>query len=375
MGEEALNKNMAKSQELYNDNDAQQDLEERDPQPYPEAEEKKEEEFKEQRSRRSERNKPKASNTNKQQTKQTTATSPNKQQERTNKGNQYNNLNQEDEDVFNDPTIVAIATQDNSRKADAGDFDTSKDWRITNYLKDKWNGHRPDELSIKIAKLTVTLWARSYPDYQTKQLGNNFTGKTKLGGLLTAAGKTLEIKGRAITVLLNDGIRNFTPLDTICGKLEDMIQQASKLPNNNNQLQPQPQQQPTTKPPATTTNNKAPSQPTPRASNKATSPNIANQTTITSHYNPLNSIVQDLTLSQEEKQSNTQVEDTVQPDDGYDNMSEEEDAPLAGESPAQSSEPPNSDGVHYALNGGTGGMPATVIAPTTPTASDGKTDN
>jgi hypothetical protein len=176
-------------------------------------------------------------------------------------------------------------------------------------------------------------------------------------------------------VLLNDGIRNFTPLDTICGKLEDMIQQASKLPNNNNQLQPQPQQQPTTKPPATTTNNKAPSQPTPRASNKATSPNIANQTTITSHYNPLNSIVQDLTLSQEEKQSNTQVEDTVQPDDGYDNMSEEEDAPLAGESPAQSSEPPSSDGVHYSLNGGTGGMPATVIASTTPTASDGKTDN
>ena len=376
MGEEALSKIKAKIHDPPEEIKDQQDSAEQDYQPYPETEEKKEEEFKEHHTRRSERNKSKADNTSKQQTKQANTTTTNKQQERKNKGNQYMNLNKEDEEVFNDPAVVAVATQNSPRRAEAGDFDTSKDWRITGYLKDKWQGQRPEELTIKIAKLVVTVWARSYPDYQTHQLGNNFTGKTKLGGLLTTVGKTLSIKGRAITVVLNDCIRNFTSIDSVCRKLEDMIQQADKQTNNN--VQQQPQQQPTTKPPATPTHNKAPSQPVPRTSNKTISPNCNNQTTITSHYNPLNSIVQDLTLSQEEQKSNTQVVATDQSDVIM--LADEGSSPDADQPNAHLLNPSNDPGtdssavVNYSLNGGTGGMPATILALPETAAADGSTD-
>ena len=97
-----------------------------------------------------------------------------------------------DEDIvlFNDPSVVAAATHSNERKADAGDFDTSKDWRITGYLKDKWNGYRPEQQIQSMAKLVVTIWARDHSDYHTKQLGNNFTGAKNLGGLLSAIGRS-----------------------------------------------------------------------------------------------------------------------------------------------------------------------------------------
>ena len=57
-----------------------------------------------------------------------------------------------------------------------------KDWRITGYLKDKWKalGQRPEELTIKIAKLVVTVWARATPTIKHISLATTLPVKPNL---------------------------------------------------------------------------------------------------------------------------------------------------------------------------------------------------
>ena len=379
MCKEALDKLNAKFQASPMEREDQQEVEELQHQAYPEPEEQKEDEFKEHRSRRSERNSAKAGNSNKQQTNTTNTTTTNNQQDRNKKANQFMALANEDVEVFNDPAIVAVATQNDPRKADAGDFDTSQDWRINDYFKKQWEGHKPPEECQKMAKLVVTIWARDFPKYHGKQLGNNFTGKTKLGGLLSTIGRS-GIKLTNVYEHLRNCIRHFTGIDALCNKLEDIIQESSTRNNNNQQ---QPQQQPTTGPPTTTTSSKTTNQPTTRTSNKTISPSTANQTTITSHYNPLSSIVQDLTVSQEEKKSNTQAEehkvDSVPMSQDEESSSDVEEIPapssnLPGD-PSTGIDPASSAAVNYSLNGGTGGMPSIVLALPAPAVGDGNTGN
>jgi hypothetical protein len=316
MCEEALNVIKAKYQEGANVNGYPQEWNEQDHHPYPDhdAEEQKEEEFVAAGNRRSARNKAKNGNTNTQQAKQTNNAPHNNQQVQSKKGNQFLALGDDDDvSAFNDPAVVAIATQPTPRKADAGDFDTTKDWRITNYLKDKWSGHRPEQQTQSVAKLVVTIWSRDHSDYHNKQLGNNFTGAKKLGGLLAALGRSRLKSLQQVTALLKDAIRNGTDVDKLCNKLDVINQDARELPVNS--PQPQPQQQPAHQPQNSTTNGKQPSQPQLRTNNKDTTPNTANKNTITSHFNPLKTIPIDFTTSQDEI-SNTQADELMQSDAG-----------------------------------------------------------
>ena len=346
MCEEALNVIKAKYQEGANVNGYPQEWNEQDHHPYPDhdAEEQKEEEFVAAGNRRSARNKAKNGNTNTQQAKQTNNAPHNNQQVQSKKGNQFLALGDDDDvSAFNDPAVVAIATQPTPRKADAGDFDTTKDWRITNYLKDKWSGHRPEQQTQSVAKLVVTIWSRDHSDYHNKQLGNNFTGAKKLGGLLAALGRSRLKSLQQVTALLKDAIRNGTDVDKLCNKLDVINQDARELPVNS--PQPQPQQQPAPQPQNSSTNGKQPNQPQLRTNNKDTTPNTANKNTITSHFNPLKTIPIDFTTSQDEI-SNTQADELMQSDagsspssPGQGDKSKHLDGGLIPEEKADSSEP------------------------------------
>ena len=314
--EEALNVIKAKYQGAPFDNAASQEGNDQDHHPYPDhdAEEQKEEEFATAGNRRSARTRSRMGNSNTQQAKQTNTAPPNNQQERTKKGNQFLALGDDDDvALFDDPAVVAVATQSNPRKADAGDFDTTKDWRINSYFKDKWNGYRPDQQIQSVAKMVITIWAREHSDYHKKQLGNNFTGAKKLGGLLAAIGRSRLKSLHQVTALLKDNVRNGTDVERLCSKLDEINQDARELPESNSQ--PQPQQQPTAQSQISSTNGKQPNQPPLRSSNKDTTSNTANKNTITNHFNPLKTIPIDFTTSQDEK-SNTQDEEHMQIDVG-----------------------------------------------------------
>jgi hypothetical protein len=388
MREEALNVINTKYRESSGGNGDSQDWNEQDHHPYPDhdAEEQKEEAFAPASNRKSTRNRAGSGNTNSQQATQTNTAPPNNQQARNKKGNQFLALGASDEDIelCNDPSVVAAATQSYERKADAGDFDTSKDWRITNYLKDKWNGYRPEQQIQSMTKLVVTIWAREHSDYHTKQLGNNFTGAKKLGGLLSAIGRSKLKSLKEVTALLKDNVRNGTDVEKLCSKLNTIIQEARDLPETN--PQPQPQQQPTSQSPNSSTNGKQSNQPLPRPSNKIITPNTANKNTITNFFNPLATIPIDLTSSQE---SNTQVDDHMQLDGGS-TSTEQDHKKLAEGEPSVTAEatPPPSPLKMFnsALGSGfnasaaaslsmLGGMPATKLTSSDPPATGGSNIN
>ena len=379
MGEEALNLIQAKLDASYYDSEEAQNLNDHDHHPH--GDEQKEEEFVESRNRKSARNKtnPGNTNSNKQQPKTTKNATAANQQALNQKANQYSELF-DDVELFDDPAVILAATQ---RTADTGDFDTSKDWRITNYLIDKWTGYRPDQQIKSIAKLVVTIWAREHPDYHEKQLGTNFTGGKKLGGLLAAIGRSRLKSLQKVTTLLRDNVRHCTNVDQLYSKLVEIKQDAQDLPESSSQQQAQ--QQPANQPQNSPPNGNSPKQPPTRTSNKTITPSIANKSTINSYFNPLNTIPLDLTVSQEEK-SNTMVEGHMQldhdhksddtssrseqesRDDGHGNPSDPEKLP-----PSPTKIFPISNGaigsassaaLNLSLHGGYGGMPATVFSTT-----------
>ena len=305
------------------------------------------------------------------------------------KGNKFLALGDDDDDVFNDPSIVAAATQPNPRKADAGDFDTTKDTRITNYLKDKWRGHRPDDQILNVAKLVVTIWARDHPGYHAKQLGNNFNGAKKLGGLLAALGRSRLKSLKQVTALLKENVRDATDVDKLCGKLDEINQDARALPESN--PQPQPQQQPTSQPQRSSTNGKQVSQPLSRSSNKTSTPNTAKNNTITSHFNPLTNIPIDLTSSQEQK-SNAQEQGDMHFDSDTNDSSSDHDRSEQGDDGLTGVGYPPSSPLKRFINNSKavatgsnilaaanlsllGGLPAASSSSTDPTATDGSTTN
>ena len=391
ISEEALNVIKSKYPAHPNESGEVQDWNEQDYQPYPDPEpaEQREEEFTATNNRRSARSKSKGSNTNAQHAKQTNNTPPTNQQMQNQKGNKFLALGDDDDDVFNDPSIVAAATQPNPRKADAGDFDTTKDTRITNYLKDKWRGHRPDDQILNVAKLVVTIWARDHPGYHAKQLGNNFNGVKKLGGLLAALGRSRLKSLKQVTALLKENVRDGYDVDKLCGKLDEINQDARALPESN--PQPQPQQHPTSQPQRSSTNGKQVSQPLPRSSNTTSTPNTAKNNTITSHFNPLTNIPIDLTSSQEQK-SNAQEQGDMQLDSDANDSSADHERSEQGDGELNDvGNPPSSPLKHFinsnkAVASGAnilaaanlslfGGLTATSSSSIDPTATAGSTTN
>ena len=386
MSEEALNMIKAKYRASPNDSEDSQEWNEQDHLPYPDADEQKDDEYVAANTRRSTRVRSRSGNTSTQQTKPTNNTTPINQQAQNQKGNQFLALDDDDVELFNNPAVVAAA-EANPRKADAGDFDTSKDWRITNYLLDKWNGYRQDQQTKAVAKMVITIWAREHSDYHTKQLGNNFTGAKKLGGLLSALGRSRLKSLKDVTALLKDNVRNGSGIDKLCSKLDEINQDARELPESN--AQPQPQQQPTSQLQTSSTNGKHSNQLPTRATNKTTTPNTASKNTITSHFNPLTTIPIDLTTSQDEK-NNTQAEEHMQlVDDLNDSFFDQVIGGLTGGGSTTADNPPPSplkifnnsnSAVGSAASAAVsltmlGGLPPTTITTTDPPASDGSTTN
>jgi hypothetical protein len=241
---------------------------------------------------------------------------PNPQQPHSGKGNQYLSLpadNPLDEDVelFNDPDIVAIAEGNHSRKPDAGDFDTNKDVRITHYFQTNLQGYKPEPQIKNIIKPVVTIWAREFPNYDKNQLGTNFTGKKKLGGLLSALGKT-KFTLKPVMQMLNDNVRQAgkITLAALCEKLEDYLDtqtEKAKLTNNpdtTDQQQKQSSQKPT--------NGVKPTATLPTGKSSANNTNKVRPATLTDYYNPMNALVNDLSNSQGDKHNAIFVDDTTE---------------------------------------------------------------
>ena len=363
MSEEALSVVKSKIQDTLNADDVQQDAYEPDHQPQHDEEEEKEGEFVEHRSKRPQRSVSKKGNTHNQQAKSTNTSTSNNQQARKIKANQFLSLGSDDDEVFNDPAIVAAATH-SERKADAGDFDTTKDWRITGYLADKWRGYRSDAAqNNKIAKLVVTIWARDHPNYHDHQLGNNFTGAKKLGGLLSSIGRS-SLPLKQFVKLLNDNVRTLESVDSLCKKLDNLFEDAKANPPAK-----QTQQQPTNQPPAPSTNKQPQTQPIARPSNKTTTTGTTNKAIITNFFNPVTNIV-DLANSQPE-------EDTADMDhkhaaeqfvDSMVDLLSDDDDPPAGSAAKSTPHEPTNAGTNsasdtFTLHGGLGGMPSNLLLP------------
>ena len=365
MSGDALSAMQAKSQATHSSSDDQQDANVPDYQPHHDEEEEKEVEFVEQRSKRPQRGMGKKGNAHSQQAKSTNTSSSNKQQVRKTKANQYQSLGSDDDEVFNDPAVVAAATQ-SERKADPGDFDTTKDWRITNYLAEKWRGYRSDAAqNNKIAKLVVTIWARDHPNYHDHQLGNNFTGAKKLGGLLSNIGRS-SLPLKQFVKLLSDNVRTLESVDSLCKKLENLFEDAKANPPVR-QTHPQPSNQPT----APSTNNQPQTQPIARTSNKTITTGTTNKAIITNFFNPINTIV-DLANSQPDDGNTDTDQDYKHTADRYEDSMDEllsdEDPPTgSAANPASPPDPSNAAAnpatETFALQGGLGGMPSTNLLP------------
>jgi hypothetical protein len=174
---------------------------------------------------------------------------------------------------------------------------------------DKWGGHRPDDQIKNVAKLVVTAWAREHPGYHDKQLGTNFTGQKKMGGLLSALGRSSGLSLRPITAYLKDNVRQAgsLTLEDLYKKFDAYLQTAPIASTSHPQQQPHPQT--TTQQSTTPTNPKPNNRTKTRTTNNSSTskPNTPNQGSLLKHFNPLNAIPEDLTHSQEEK-TNTQVE-------------------------------------------------------------------
>ena len=237
----------------------------------------------------------------------------NTQQPQVQKGNQYLSLSKDDDvELFDDPGVVAAA-EGNSRKPDAGDFDTSKDVKITTYFNHNLTGFRPEAQIKNVTKLVVTIWAREKPSYDKRQLGVDFTGTKKLGGLLTAIGKT-KYALKPVIQMLEANVRaaGGLALTTLCEKLEDYLGELmqKEKSNNNTASTHQQQKQPTQQASSSSTNSSA----TNSGTNTSTGKNSTNKGnkekagTLTSYFVPANALVEDLTNSQEDKDDTTSYE-------------------------------------------------------------------
>ena len=246
----------------------------------------------------------KAGNINKSQPKPSHNPTQNNQQSQSHKGNQYLTLPASDDDVelWNNPSIIAAAEGKNSRKADAGDFDTNKDTRITQYFFNKLGGARTDEQIKKIITPVVTIWARDFPNYQGNQLGTNFTGKKSIGGLISAIGSNSNIGMRPVVRMLERCVREGRTREALCDELSKYLEDQTKLittkqSNNTSPPQQQPQQ---TKKKATPPSSSLSTTPaTPHTDNNTTNKHTSTNTAITKFFNPLSTIPINLTSSQE----------------------------------------------------------------------------
>jgi hypothetical protein len=208
----------------------------------------------------------------------------------------------QDEDLehFNDPSVVAAAEGNNTRKADAGDFDTTKDAKITHYLQTNLQGFKPEDQIKSIIKPVVTIWAREFPNYHKNQLGNNFNGRKKLGGLLSALGKS-KFTLKPVMQMLNNNVRQagVEALATLCEKLEDYLdKQTEKAKITNNTVNSDQQQKQSSQ---KSTNPAKSSATTLAGKHSANKSNKDKPGTLADYFNPMNSLVTDLTNSQGDK--------------------------------------------------------------------------
>ena len=258
------------------------------------------------RNRRSNRSNKTADTTATDTSKPHSKVSSNTQQHHANKGNQYlalpaDSKQEEDFDLFNDPGVVAAAVGTNTRKADAGDFDTTGDLKITHYFQTNLLGSKPEAQIKTIIKPVVTIWSREFPNYHKNQLGNNFNGKKKLGGLLSALGKS-KFSLKPVMQMLNHNVRQVgaETLAKLCEKLEDYLDKQTEKakPTNNTVTSDQQQKQSSQKP----TNPAKPSATTPAGKQTANKSNKDKSATLADYFNPMSSLhVTDLTDSQGDK--------------------------------------------------------------------------
>jgi hypothetical protein len=136
-------------------------------------------------------------------------------------------LPSDDDDValYNDPAVVAVAEGKTSRKPDAGDFDTNSDTRITQYFLGKLEGYRPEPQIKNIIKPVVAIWARDYPKYHGKQLGNNCTGRSSIGGLIVAIGLNPKISMGKVTYMLHRCLKENRPKEKLCEELAQYFEE------------------------------------------------------------------------------------------------------------------------------------------------------
>jgi hypothetical protein len=255
----------------------------------------------------------KTGNTNNQQPKPSHNATQNNQQSQSRKGNQYMTLPTNDDDVelWNDPNVVAVAEGRNSRKADAGDFDTSKDTRITQYFMNKLNGSRPEQQIKNIVKPVVAIWARDFPSYHGKQLGTNFTGRGSIGGLIVAIGSNPKISMGKVMSLLNRCVKEGRPKETLCEELALYLEeQTEKQQPSNTTTQSQQQQKQSKKRATNSTSTTLTTTPAnPHTDNNSTNKNTTDSSTIKKYFNPLNSIPINLVNSQEDKEDSNEAEE------------------------------------------------------------------
>jgi hypothetical protein len=265
----------------------------------------------------------KAGNINKSLPKPSHNPTQNNQQSQSHKGNQYLTLPASDDDVelWNNPSIIAAAEGKNSRKADAGDFDTNKDTRITQYFFNKLGGARTDEQIKKIITPVVTIWARDFPNYQGNQLGTNFTGKKSIGGLISAIGSNSNIGMRPVVRMLERCVREGRTREALCDELSRYLEDQTNLvttkqSNNTSPPQQQPQQSKKKTTPSSSSLSTTPA--TSHSDNNSTNKHTTSNPAITKFFNPLAAVPINLTSSQEAEENLNDADDTS---DDFDNDS------------------------------------------------------
>ena len=248
----------------------------------------------------------KTSNTNNQQPKPSHNSTNKNQQPQSRKGNQYMTLPSTDDDVelWNDPAVVAVAEGKKPRKADAGDFDTNKDTRITQYFMNKLEGYRPDPQIKNIIKPVVIIWARDFPNYHSKQLGTNFNGTKSIGGLLSAIGANPSIGMKPVMRMLDKCVKEESTREKLCEELSRYLEEQTEKLQSTNTTTPPQQQQPQTKKraPNSTPTTRTTTPANPHNDNNSNNKNTTGSSMITKYYNPLNAIPINLIDSQEDKE-------------------------------------------------------------------------
>ena len=254
----------------------------------------------------------KTNNSNNQQPKPSHNATKKNPQTQSRKGNQYMTLpiNDDDVELWNDPAVVAVAEGRNPRKADAGDFDTIRDTRITQYFTRNLEGYRPDPQIKNIIKPVVTIWARDFPNYHGNQLGTNFTGKKSIGGLLSAIGGNPNIGMKPVIRMLEKCLKEGTSREKLCKELSLYLEeQTEKLPSVNTTAPPQQQQHQAKKKATSTASTTRTTTPAnPHNDNNSNNKNTTDGSSITKYFNPLNAIPINLISSQDDKEESKEVE-------------------------------------------------------------------